>query len=96
MHLRFTKEAARVLEDLESPQYSKKLKKVRKALAQLERDPGYPALNSHKYTSLRGERGEAVWDSYVENHTPGAWRIFWHYGPDPDCLTIITVGPHPD
>lgn len=96
MHLRFTKEALRVLEDLKAPQYAKKLKKVRKALAQLEQDPRYPALNSHKYTSLTGETGADVWDSYVENNTPGAWRIFWHYGPDPDCLTVITIGPHPN
>ncbi|GAA0597935.1 hypothetical protein HPO96_20880 [Kribbella sandramycini] len=91
----FTREAREVLEDLTSPQYAVKLKKVRKALGQLERDPRYPALNSHKYSSLHGSAGEEVWDSYVENHTPGAWRIFWHYGPSEDTITILTLGPHP-
>jgi hypothetical protein len=92
----FTNEARSVLNNLASqPQYEKKLRKVRKALAFLENDPRHPGLNSHKYTSLRGEAGQDVWDSYVENHTPGAWRIFWHYGPDDHQITVITIGPHP-
>jgi hypothetical protein len=94
--LRFTQEAAKVLDNLaNSNQYANKLKKVRKALGHLQKDPRYPALNSHKYQSLHGSKNEEVWDSYVENHTPSAWRIFWHYGPGPDVITILTIGPHP-
>jgi len=52
-------------------------------------------LNSHKYQSLTGPNGEDVWESYIENRTPGAWRIWWLYGPTPDTLTILTLGPHP-
>lgn len=90
--LRFTPEGAAVIADLESKaQYATKLKRVRKALGQLQRDPRYPSLNSHKYTSLHGVSGEDVWDSYVENNTPSAWRILWHYGPDDDALTILTI-----
>ncbi len=92
----FTTEAAQVLADLaKQAQHAKKLKKVNKALGQLQRDPRYPALNSHKYSSLRGSNDEEVWDSYVENKTPAAWRIFWHYGPGADVITIATIGPHP-
>lgn len=94
--LRFTAEAKSVLDDLAgSPQYAKKLKKVRNALARLEANPRHPGLNSHKYVSLRGDAGQDVWDSYVENNTPSAWRIFWHYGPEHDQVTIVTIGPHP-
>lgn len=94
--LRFTKEAANILGDLESrKQYAKKLRKVRKALGQLQNNPRHPGLNSHKYSSLQGPGGEDVWDSYVENNTPSAWRIYWCYGPGPDQITIITIGPHP-
>lgn len=39
--------------------------------------------------------GEEVWESYVENKTPGAWRLWWVYGPGADTLTIVIVGPHP-
>lgn len=94
--LLFTREAAGVLKDLGSAaQYENKLKKVNKALGLLQDDPRYPGLNSHKYTSLHGSQGEDVWDSYVENRTPSAWRIFWHYGPGAGVLTIVTIGPHP-
>lgn len=92
----FTAEARRVMDELaSSPQYAPKLKKVRKALGQLQLDPRYPGLHSHKYQSVRGSRGEEVWDSYVENKTSSAWRLFWHYGPGEDVITVITLGPHP-
>jgi hypothetical protein len=94
--LLFTDEARSVLTDLSGQaQYAKKLRKVQKALAFLESDPRHPGLNSHKYSSLRGEDGQDVWDSYVENNTPSAWRIFWHYGPEDGAITVVTIGPHP-
>lgn len=73
-----------------------KHKKVVNALKRLaENGPDHPGLHSHKYTSLEGPHGEAVWESYAENHTPGAWRIWWCYGPDPDTLMVVMVGAHP-
>jgi hypothetical protein len=71
------------------------LKAVNKALAYLSLDPRYPSLHSHKYNTLVGENGEEVWESYAQNKTPGAWRIFWHYGPDKDWITIVAITPHP-
>ena len=69
----FTDEASRVLEDLLQPQYKSKRTKAQKAL-RLLRDvgPSYPGLNSHRYESLAGPNGTAVWESYIENRTPGA------------------------
>jgi len=92
----YTDEALHVLDDLAKPAYAAKLKKAKKTLLLL-RDvgPGHPGLNSHKYQSLTGPNGEDVWESYIENRTPGAWRIWWLYGPNPDTLTILTLGPHP-
>lgn len=95
--LAFSEVAARVLDELEQDNnYEKKLRKVRKALGQLEQNPRHPGLNSHQYTSLEGPGGEKVWESYVENRTPQAWRIWWWYGPDEGVITILTIGPHPD
>lgn len=96
MQLRFTKEAQQVLKDLERPQYRVKLKKVRKALALLETNPRHPGLNTHKLQSVKSSDGAEVWDSYVENKTPGAWRLYWRYGPGDSVITVVTIGPHPD
>jgi hypothetical protein len=52
-------------------------------------------LNSHRYRSLDSVFGETVWESYVENHAPSAWRIWWLYGPDDDMITVVDLGPHP-
>lgn len=100
--LRFSPPAAATLKDLEGggPNEQAKLKKVRRALALLEQDPRYPGLNSHQYESFPVDKNVKVWDSYVENRTPSAWRIFWRYGPDePDAelpvITILAIGPHP-
>lgn len=96
--LLFTREAEKVLGDLESSNtYRAERKKVARALQKLrDAGPGYPALQSHKYESMQGLGGEDVWESYVENHTPGAWRIWWYYGPPVDTITVLTIGPHPD
>ncbi|SDF57263.1 hypothetical protein SAMN05216553_102122 [Lentzea fradiae] len=82
--------------DLQDRQYIKKWKKVQKALALLEQPgPTYPGLRSHTYQSVPGPGKAQLWESYVENNTPSAWRIWWIYGPEADQITIVTIGPHP-
>ncbi len=96
--LLYTREAEKVLGDLRDggAQYTVKLKKVRKALRLLEqRGPRHPGLQSHAYHSVPGPGGAMLWESYVENKTPSAWRIWWIYGPAADQITIVTAGPHP-
>lgn len=73
----------------------KKLKKVRKCLGYLQTNPKHPSLDTHEYSSMRGENGEKVWEAYAENNTPSAWRVFWHYGPNSNEITIVAVTPHP-
>jgi hypothetical protein len=93
----YQSEAENVLMDLQSrQQYALKLKKVRKALRRLEQaGPRHPGLHSHSYQSVRGPGGATLWESYVENRTPSAWRIWWIYGPGDGQITIVTIGPHP-
>ncbi|MDA3644937.1 hypothetical protein LZ318_03855 [Saccharopolyspora indica] len=90
-------EAEKVLLDLYSKkQYATKFKKVRKTLRLLEQaGPRHPGLRSHAYQSVPAPDGGTLWESYVENHTPSAWRIWWFYGPDEEQITIVTIGPHP-
>ncbi|BCB84694.1 hypothetical protein [Phytohabitans suffuscus] len=96
-NLHYTDEAEKILDDMAaSAQYKAKLKKVRKTLRLLEQQgPRYPGLNSHRYESVPGPGGAELWESYVENNTPSAWRIWWIYGPDANSLTIVYIGPHP-
>lgn len=95
--LLYTREAEKVIDDLAAgKQYATKLKKVRKALRLLQQaGPCHRGLHSHDYQSVPGPGGEPLWESYVENKTPSAWRIWWIYGPGDGEITVITIGPHP-
>ena len=78
-----------------TPALAKCLKAVQKALAFLENNPRHPSLNTHKYSSLSGANGEEIFEAYAENHTPIAYRIFWHYGVGKNVITILAITPHP-
>jgi len=94
--LLFTDQAGTDLDELErNPSHAKRLKAVRKALGYLQTNPRHPGLNTHKYSSLPGPRGEEVFEAYAENQTPGAYRIFWFYGPGKSEITIVAITPHP-
>jgi hypothetical protein len=94
--LRFTPEAEKNYNDLQVDGSKKSiLKAVRKTLGFLEKDPSYPSLHSHKYQTYVGPRGEAVFESYAQNQTPGAYRVFWYYGPEKGQITIVAITPHP-
>ena len=70
-------------------------KRLGKALLLLSRDPRHPGLNSHEIAALTARYGQRVWESYLENGTPSAGRIFWTYGPDRGDITVIGLEPHP-
>lgn len=101
--LRFTPEASRNLADLEkSAARRDTLRQVRKTLGLLETNLPHPSLNTHPFRSLHGSPGEEVFEAYAQNETPGAYRIFFMYGPDRvegkkriAVLTMIAITPHP-
>lgn len=94
--LLFTDQASKDLERLENDLgLIKVLKSVRKSLAFLQNDPRHPSLNTHKYHSIKGQKGEEIFEAYAQNNTPAAYRIFWHYGPDRSNITVITITAHP-
>ena len=101
--LRFTDEADRQLKELETnPAKKGLLKQVQKTLGLLETNVRHPGLNTHEYQSLLGVKGERVWEAYAQNQTSGAYRVFFHYGPDEvagrkriPILTILAITPHP-
>jgi hypothetical protein len=101
--LTFTPTANAQLTALETnPANAGTLTQVKKTLKYLEADPRHPSLHTHEYDSMQGANGERVWEAYAQNKTPGAYRVFFHYGPDEvvgairlPVLTIIAITPHP-
>jgi hypothetical protein len=89
-----TSEAKDVLKQLANSD-PKKHKKVLKTLGLIETNLRHPGLKTHKYDSLQGPKGEEVFEAYVENRTPGAYRVFWFYGPGSSQITILAITPHP-
>jgi len=72
-------------------------KQVAKAIRQLAADPRHKALNTHEYDSLKNPfdpKGK-IFEAYAQNKTPGAYRIFWCYGPNMGEITIVAITPHP-
>ena len=71
-------------------------KKMGKAMAFLSNDPKHPGLHSHEIEALSKRYGMKVWQSYLENKTSGAGRIYWVYGLEKNEITIIGLEPHPE
>lgn len=91
--LHFTSEAHRQYQKLPPT----KLKKVKRILAYLQTNPRHPSLNTHLYRDLEHPYNPqgSVFEAYVENKTPGAYRIFWCYGPKRGDIILIAITPHP-
>ena len=74
----------------------KMFQKLGKAMKLLSEDPRHPGLNSREISTLSRRYGRKVWESYLENRTPAAGRMFWVYGPSQKDITIIGIEPHPN
>jgi hypothetical protein len=73
----------------------KRYKAVRKTIKFLASNPRHNSLETHPYLSLRGPKGEKVFEAYAQQKTPAAYRVFWYYGPSRGIITILAVTPHP-
>lgn len=72
-------------------------KQIYKTINLLASNPKHPSLHTHEYNSIEHPFGskQKVFEAYVQNNTPAAYRIFWCYGPDQKQMTIITISAHP-
>jgi hypothetical protein len=72
-------------------------KQVVKCITHLQANPRHPGLQTHEFHSLPHPYDKAgkVFEAYVQNRTPGAYRLFWCYGPGKNQFTIIAITPHP-
>ncbi len=72
-------------------------KQVEKCVRLLLENPKHPGLHTHEYDSIEhptDPKGK-VFEAYVQNRTPGAYRLFWCYGPGKGEITLIAITPHP-
>jgi hypothetical protein len=72
-------------------------RQVRKTILLLATNPRHPGLQTHAYYSLPSpfDPKATVFEAYAQQHTPGAYRIFWCYGPATGEITLIAITPHP-
>ena len=72
-------------------------KQVTKCVELLITNPRHPGIQLTNSTALRIHTigNKKFSEAYAQNRTPGAYRIFWCYGPGKNQITIIAITPHP-
>jgi hypothetical protein len=72
-------------------------KQVHKTITLLAANPQHPGLQTHEYQSLPHpyDKNQKVFEAYTQHRTPGAYRVFWCYGPEKRQITLIAITPHP-
>ena len=72
-------------------------KQVVKCVELLQANPRHPGLATHEYDSIENpyDSRAKVFEAYAQNRTPGAYRVFWCYGPGTGEITVIAITPHP-
>ena len=72
-------------------------KQIQKCLALLTNNPRHPGLQTHPFSSIANpyDPKQKVFEADVQNQTPGAYRVFWCYGPGSGELTILALTSHP-
>ena len=71
-------------------------RQVEKTLSLLS-NPRHPGLCTHEYDSIENpfDKNAKVFEAYVQNQTPGAYRVFWCYGRNKGEITVVAITPHP-
>jgi len=94
----FTRSARDELARLESlPRYAGLVKQIKKTVGLVQTNPRHPSLQTHVFHSLENPYNprEKVFEAYVQQRTPAAYRLFWCYGPTKGQITILAITPHP-
>lgn len=94
--LKYSEEAKGQFLELEQSKARKKpYKAVAKTLGLMQVNLRHPSLNTHKFDELISPIDGEVFESYAENRTPGAYRVFWCYVPEKGWIYIIAITAHP-
>src|SRR5436305_121540 len=72
-------------------------KQVHKALTLLAGNPKHPGLQTHEFESIQNpyDKKGKVFTAHAQQNTPGAYRVFWCYGPNKGEITVLAITPHP-
>lgn len=72
-------------------------KQLHKTITLLLSNPRHPGLQTHEFHSLTHpyDPKQKVFEAYVQHRTPGAYRVFWCYGPGKNQITVLAITPHP-
>ena len=77
-----------------TPRLRSKFDKARKAVRLMRTvGPSHPGFQTHRMENLLGIDGQPIWNSYVENATANAWRMYWTWQDD-GGIVIVSLGPH--
>src|SRR5476651_729163 len=73
------------------------LQQIYKTIELSGQNPRHPGLKTHEYDALTNPYSskEKVFEAYAQNNTPGAYRVFWCYGPKKGRITILAITSHP-
>lgn len=71
------------------------LKQIKKTIKFLRENPRHPSLHTHKNQKLSNLHDLDIFQVYVQNYTPGAYRIFFIYSAKNE-ITITSIEAHPD
>ena len=82
-------------EILDNPAKKNLAKQVEKTLEFLKINPRHPSLHTHKNQQLSHFHKRPIFQVYVQNYTPGAYRIFFIYSAKNE-ITITSIEAHPD
>ena len=72
-------------------------KQVRKCIQLLQQNPRHPGLQIHEFETMANpfDKDQKIFVAYAQQHTSGAYRVFWCYGPQKSEITIIAIISHP-
>jgi hypothetical protein len=75
---------------------AKTFRKLVKVIGFLAVNPRHNSLATLEIDELSRLHGVKIFQSYLENRTPVAGRLFWAYGPNKGEITVLALEPHPE
>lgn len=92
----WTKRAEATFKELKNnPADKARYKAVKKTVDLLLSNPRHPSLQTYEWLSERTQYGEKIFEAYAQQKMPGAYRVFFCYGPSEGKITILAITPHP-